>query len=140
VEVNINWLAVIAAALTGMLVGAVWYSKTGFLKTWLQLTKLDEKKLKQSGAGKEIAVSFVLALLTAYVLAHVTFLANAFFHNSFLFDALTTSLWLWLGLIAARFITHDLFERRPGKLTLLTISFELVTLLAMGLIIGIMQP
>lgn len=138
-EVNVNWLAVIAAALASMLVSAVWYSKSGFLKTWLKLTKLDEKKLNE-GPGRAIAVSFVLALFTAYVLAHITFLANSFFDNAFLQDALVTSLWLWLGLIAARVITHDLFERRPNKLTLLTISHELVVLLVMGFIIGIMQP
>jgi hypothetical protein len=41
-------------------------------------------------------------LVTAFVLAHVTFVANKFFHNSFLSDALQTAFWLWLGFTAAR--------------------------------------
>lgn len=138
-EVNINWLAVLAAALSSMLVGAIWYSEKAFMKQWARLAKVDMKKAEK-GVGRTMGITFVLSLVTAYVLAHITFLTNVFFDNAYLFDALTASLWLWLGLVAARFITHDLFERRPGKLTLLTIAFELVTLLVMGFIIGIMQP
>ena len=63
-----------------------------------------------------------------------------FFNNSFLQDAITTGFWLWLGLIAARIITHDAFEGRPKRLTLLTISHELVTIMAMAGIIGLIQP
>ncbi len=42
-----------------------------------------------------------------------------------------------LGFTAARFITHDAFEERPAKLTVKNIGNELVTLLLMGLIIGL---
>jgi hypothetical protein len=84
-----------------------------------------------------LALTFVLALLTAYILAHVSYLSNSFFHNSFLQDSMATAFWLWLGLTAARIFTHDLFEGRPSKLTLITVSHELVTLLIMGLVIGL---
>jgi hypothetical protein len=50
------------------------------------------------------------------------------------------SFWPWLGLTAARIAVHDLFENRPNRLTLLTIGHELVTLLAMALIIGLLKP
>jgi hypothetical protein len=49
-----------------------------------------------------------------------------------------TAFWAWLGFTASRIITHDAFEGRRKKLTLLTISHELVTFMVMGLIIGLM--
>jgi hypothetical protein len=65
-------------------------------------------------------------------------LSNFFFGNSFLSSALQTAFWAWLGFTAARLITHDAFEGRPMKLTALNLGNELVTFLAMGLVIGLM--
>jgi hypothetical protein len=52
-------------------------------------------------------------------------------------DTLTTAFWLWLGFTAARFATHDAFEGRPHKLTLLNLGNEFVTIMLMSLIIGL---
>ena len=43
---------------------------------------------------------------------------------------------IWIGFTAARLLTHDLFERRPGTLTAINMGHELVTVVVMGLIIG----
>lgn len=83
---------------------------------------------------------FVASLVTAYILAHVTYLANYFFRDSFMSDALTTAFWLWLGFTAARLYVHDTFEMRRKKLTLLNAMHELVTVLVMALIIGWLKP
>lgn len=82
---------------------------------------------------------FVSSLITAYILAHVAFLSHHYFSNSFLQDTLTTAFWLWLGFTATRVYVHDTFEARRKKLTLLTVSHELVTVLIMALIIGLMK-
>jgi F0F1-type ATP synthase assembly protein I len=37
-------------------------------------------------------------------------------------------------------LTHDLFEGRRKKLTILNVAFELVTLVVMGVIIGWLHP
>lgn len=136
-EVSINYWAVLAALVSSMVVGSIWYTPRVFGKLWINLAKVDMKKDKGT-VFKPIAITLVVSFLTAYVLAHVTFLSNHFFRNSFLQDALSTAFWLWLGLTAARFITHDVFEGRPWKLTLLNISHEFVTIMLMGLIIGLM--
>ncbi len=135
--VEVNYLAVVLAMVSSMVVGSVWYARGVFGNTWIKLAKIDMKK-QGAPVWVPIVVTAVVSLLTAYILAHVTFLSNKFFGNSFLQDALTTAFWLWLGLVAARFITHDAFEGRPWKLTLLNVSHELVTLMVMGLIIGLM--
>jgi hypothetical protein len=135
-DVQVNALGVLLAAVSSMVVGSIWYARPVLGNTWMKLAKvkMDSDKSK---VVPMLALTFVLALLTAYILAHVSYLSNSFFHNSFLQDSLATAFWLWLGLTAARIFTHDLFEGRPSKLTLITVSHELVTLLVMGLVIGL---
>lgn len=135
-DVSVNYLAVVLAMVSSMVVGSVWYAKGVLGNAWIKLAKVDMKANKS--AAMPIIVTAVVSLITAYVLAHVAYLSNSFFQNSFLQDTLTTAFWLWLGLTAARFITHDAFEGRPAKLTLINVAHEFVTLMVMGLIIGFM--
>ena len=135
-EVQVNYLAIVLAMLSSMVVGSIWYARGVFGNTWIKLAKIDMKK-NTGPVWKPIVVTAVVSLITAYVLAHVAYLSNQFFHHSFLQDAVTTAFWLWLGLTAARFVTHDAFEGRPVKLTVLNCTHELVTLLLMGVIIGL---
>lgn len=134
--IDVNLWAVLLATISSMIVGSVWYAPSAFGNTWVKLAKINTKTMGQ-GAAKAIILTFIVSFVTAYVLAHVASLSNVYFQNSFLQDSLTTAFWLWLGLTAARFITHDAFERRPFKLTLLNITHELVTLEVMALIIGL---
>ena len=134
-EVSVNYWAVLAAMVSSMVVGSIWYAMPVFGKTWAKLAKIDLTKNKGS-AWQPISLTVVMSLLTAYVLAHVSYLSNQFFGNSFMQDALSTAFWMWLGFAAARIVVHDAFESRPAKLTLLTISHEFVTFMLMGLIIG----
>ncbi len=134
-NVEVNWLAVLLATASSMVVGSIWYTPKTFGNTWMKLAKVDQKAAEKRGV-RPILVTLVVSLATAYVLAHVAFLSNKYFGNSFLMDSLSTAFWVWLGFTAARFITHDAFEGRPAKLTTINIAHELVTLLVMGAIIG----
>lgn len=136
-EVQVNYLAVVLAMVSSMAVGSIWYAKSVFGKTWATLARVDMSGDKKD-AWKPIVITIVVSLITAYVLAHVTFLSHDFFKNSFLQDALSTAFWLWLGLTAARIVTHDSFEGRPVQLTVLTCAHEFVTLMVMGLVIGLL--
>jgi hypothetical protein len=137
-SVEVSWLAVILATVSTMIVGSIWYTPKVFGNKWMQLAKV-----KPSGKGSDataaIITTLVVSFISAYVLAHVTFLAHNFFQNSFLQDAISTAFWVWLGFTAARFITHDAFEMRPKALTFLNIAHEFVTFMVMGLIIGLIH-
>lgn len=135
-DVQVNMWGVLAATASAMVVGSIWYARGVFGNTWIKLAKIDMSKDKGSVA-RPIIISLLVSLITAYVLAHVAYLSNQFFKDSFLQDALTTAFWLWLGLTAARIITHDVFESRPAKLTAITLGNEFVTIMLMGLIIGL---
>lgn len=134
-DVQVNFAAVVAAMASSLVVGSIWYAQAVFGKAWMKLARV---KGDGSSVFKPIAITMVVSLITAYVLAHVAFLSNQFFQNSFLQDSLMTAFWMWLGFTAARFITHDAFEGRPMKLTALNIGNEFVTLMLMGLVIGLM--
>ena len=135
-NVDVNWLAVLLAGLSNMVVGTIWYSKSVFGNMWMKWVGLDEKKMKQ-GSAKAIATAVVASLLTAFVLAHVSALSKAFFGVTPLEASLTTAFWLWIGISATTVVIHDAFEQRPMKLTLLTVSNQFVMLMVMGLIIGL---
>lgn len=138
-EVEINYWAVLLAALSSMVVGSIWYLPALFGKSWAKLARVDtKKKIKGSESAVIFGSTFVASLVTAYVLAHVTYLSHYFFSNSFLQDALSTGFWLWLGLTAARILVHDLFEGRRKLLTLLNTGHEFMTIMMMALIIGFM--
>ena len=139
-EVNVNWLAVLLATASTMVVGSVWYARPVFGNAWIKLAKLDIKKMEKEGAAKAILVTLVVSFLSAFVLAHVSFLAHDYFKNSFLQDVLSTAFWTWLGFTAARFVTHDAFEGRPAALTLMNVAHEFVTFMVMALVIGLLPP
>lgn len=135
-EFAINYLAVFIAGLSTMLVGSVWYNPKVFGNTWMKLAKID-KKQTEKGEIKPMIIAFVMSFITAFILAHFSFLAYQYYSYSFLSISLITSFLLWIGFTAVRIITHDAFEGRLWKLTILNISHELVTILVMGLIIGL---
>lgn len=137
-DVEVNYLAVLLAALSSFVVGMIWYSKPVFGTMWSDMVKLSEKQQK-AGMARAMGMSLIAALLTAYVVAHVSFLSNVYFSNSFLQDSLNTAFWLGLGISATTLVTHDAFEQRRRKLTAINVGNQLVTLLAMGLIIGLMK-
>ncbi len=141
-QVQVSYLAVFLAALSSMVVGALWYMPAGFGKMWMKLTGVKPDRSKMSGGQMAWMYGsvFVASLVTAYILAHVAFLSNQFFHDLFLQDALATAFWLWLGFTAVRMYVHDTFENRPWRLTLLNSAHELVTVLVMAVIIGWLHP
>lgn len=136
-EVEVNYLAVLLAGIVAMIIGALWYSPFVVGNIWRKVVKLDEKKAAKE-SNVTMGLTVVLVLVMAYVLAHVSYLSNQFFDNSFLQDTLTTSFWLWVGLVVPSIAIGGLFEQRRKKAILLNVGNQLVTLLGMGLVIGLM--
>ena len=139
-NVDINYLAVLLAAVSSMVVGSLWYMPATFGKTWMKMTGIKPNRSNMT-AGKMAWLYgsvFVASLVTAYVLAHMAFIGNKFFQDSFMTSSLQAGFWLWLGFTAVRIYVHDTFEMRRKKLTLLNAAHELVTIMVMAVIIGAM--
>ncbi|MEO8263509.1 MAG: DUF1761 domain-containing protein, partial [Pseudolysinimonas sp.] len=132
---EINWLAVLLATVSSMVVGAIWYAKPVFGKRWMRLSGITDADT-QKGAAVALIVTFVVSFFTAAVLAGSAAIAQHFYEGNFLLNAVLTAVILWIGFTASRMVTHDLFDRRPSSLTVLNLAHELVTVVVMGLIIG----
>jgi len=133
---EINIWAVLLATLSTMVIGSIWYTPKVFGTYWMRVAKVTPSGEAKDAIGP-ILVTLVVSFVTALVLAGSISIAQHFYEGSFLLNAIVTSLILWAGLTAARFVTHDAFEGRPKGLTLLNIAHELVTFLVMGLVIGL---
>lgn len=134
---EINWLAVLLADVSSMVVGAIWYAKPVFGKRWMRLSGLTDESMKATNPVLPLIITFVVSFLTAAVLAGSAAIAQHFYQGDFLLNAVLTAVILWIGFTAARMITHDLFDRRSSSLTVLNLAHELVTVVIMGLIIGL---
>lgn len=133
---DINIWAVLAATVSTLVVGSIWYSKRVFGTYWMRVTGVDEESAAQRGAWP-IVVTILVSFITALVLAGAISIAHEFYDGTYLVDALVTGTLLWAGFTAARMVTHDVFEGRPVGLTAVNLGHELVTVLVMSLIIGL---
>ncbi len=136
---EINYWAVLLATASSMVVGSIWYARKVFGTRWSKLANVDMDRPAAS-ATIAIIVTVLVSFVTAWVLAGATAIAWHFYGGGYLWTAIATSIALWAGFTAARFITHDAFEGRPTSLTVLNIAHELVTVLIMALIIGVWPP
>jgi hypothetical protein len=135
----INYIAVVLATVSSMIVGSIWYTPKVFGNYWMK-----KSGVTPSGNSKDairpIVITLIVSFITAWVLAGAIWISFEFYGGSFLVNALLTAAILWAGFTAARFITHDQFDGRAPGLTLLNSAHELVTVLVMALIIGVWPP
>ena len=132
---DINYVAVLVAALASMALGALWYSPLLFGKRWMELMKIDFADMKEmkKKANKMYAINFVATLVMAYVLAHFVDYTQA---GTFL-EGLEAGFWIWLGFIATVMLGSVLWENKPLELYFLNISYQLLNVLIMAVIVAV---
>jgi len=127
---NINWLSVVAAAVSSFLVGGLWYGPL-FGKAWMDAFGFSEEEL----AGRNMAMVFGgalgLALIASINLemfigaeADLAFGATAGFFTGFGWVS------MFLGILY-------LFENRSLKAYLIDAGYCTVALTLMGVVLGI---
>ena len=133
---EINYIAVVLATLSSMIIGSIWYTPRVFGNYWMKAANITPSG-KPSDSVRPILVTLVVSFITAWVLAGAVFISFAFYGGSFFVNAVITGILLWAGFTAARFVTHDAFDGRPSGLTVLNIAHEFVTIVVMAIIIGV---
>ncbi len=133
-QVDINYWAVLVAAIVNFLLGAVWYSLL-FGKQWLAIINKSEAELEEmkKGAPRAYVLSIIAALVMSFVLAHMVDYAQA----TNVVDGVLSGFWLWLGFVATTNLAAVLFEARPVGLYLINTGYYLVSLLIMGAILAV---
>lgn len=139
-EVVVNYVAVLLASVASMIVGFLWYSPMLFGNIWAKLKGYTSQSLKveQKKMGKYYLISFVLALLTAYLLSHVMMMSLAFYNHGIMQTALSSAFFMWLGFVMPVQVTSQIFGEKKWKLLLIDSGYQLVSLLFMGIVIGLM--
>ena len=137
--VSVNYIALFIGGIASMAVGFAWYSPMLFGTTWMKLMGITEESMKtaQKEMGKMYGLSFVVTLLSGYVLAHVMTLSENFFHYPRLSTGLISAFWMWLGFVMPVQVTDVLFGGKKWQLFFINTGYQLASLLVMGLILGI---
>lgn len=108
---EVNYLGVLLAAVVAMALGFLWYSPMLLGKQWMKEKDCTPEQMKkeQKEMGKWYGLSFVVSLITAYVLAHVMFLSANYFNYPMLQTGITTAFWMWLGFVMPVQLTATIF-------------------------------
>jgi hypothetical protein len=131
---NINWLAVIIAAVAGWLVGAVWYSVLS--KQWLAAQGKTMETAKQDAAGQSLPVLliivFVANLIMAVMLSGIMTHVGPFTVRS----GMISGALIWFGFVITAIATNYAFQGRKPMLTVIDGGYWLAVLLVIGGVLG----
>jgi Protein of unknown function (DUF1761) len=126
---EINWLAVFAAAASSFALGGLWYAAL-FAKPWALAAGISDAQLRGGNPALVFGGSFVLALVASASFA--IFLGPEI-------DAATGALYgLTAGLcwVSASFGINYLFERKPLVLFFINGGYHTLQFALIGLILG----
>ena len=129
---EINILAVVVSAVAAMVVGFIWYSPPLFEKAWLDDIGRSRDDIEGDSPIKFL-VAFIGALLMAYILARLLDIVG----GPSLELGILMAVVVWVAFVAATSATNFAFAGRPVRLWLIENGNHLVTLLLMGIILGV---
>jgi hypothetical protein len=124
---NLNWLAIIFAAISTFLIGGIWYSI--FKKTWMSANGFTETDLAKRKMPSVFALSIVFSFIMATNLA-------MFIGNGDLIFGTIAGLLTGLGWVALAIAIIALFENKSWKYILVNGGYMIVAFTIMGLILG----
>jgi hypothetical protein len=129
---DINWLAVLVAAVAYFMLGAIWYSKALFAPRWAKLVGLDmNSDSNKKGLGAMMMGSFMLIVVTCVALALLVVRMDLFVFTSALKLGLITGLCFATTAVSISFI----YEKRPMALYFIDCGYHLVGHLAAAIIL-----
>jgi hypothetical protein len=128
---QINIWAVLAAGLSSMILGGLWYSPLLFGKAWSAASGVSEEQAKSASMAKIMGTAFVLAVIGAAVFA--AFLGP----RPQLMFATAAGLAAGLCWVAGSFGINYLFEQRPLRLFLINGGYHTLQYTLIGLVLGL---
>jgi Protein of unknown function (DUF1761) len=129
-SVDINYWAVVVAAIVPMVLGALWYSPALFARPWMRAVGRAEAEM--SGMGLGYVLSALAAVLGSYALARIERWAQV----DDLWNGVLVGLLVWVGFVAPVLAVTTYFGGRPRVLWFINAGYQLVSLAIMGAILG----
>jgi UDP-N-acetylmuramyl pentapeptide phosphotransferase/UDP-N-acetylglucosamine-1-phosphate transferase len=124
---NLNWLAIIVAALSTFMIGGLWYSI--FEKPWMAANNLSNEDLKKRNMPIVFGLSFFFAFLMSLNLA--MFIGKENLAYGTIAGFLTGFGWVALGIAIIA-----LFENKSLKYVIINGGYMVVSFTIMGAILG----
>jgi len=129
---QVNFMAVIVAAISSFAVGSLWYSRLLFGNAWMKASGMTEEAAKKGNMGKIFGFAFLFSLIMSLNLAF------------FLADPQTDAVWgltagfmAGFGWIAMGIGIISMFEQRSWIYIFIHSGYLIVALMIMGLILGL---
>ena len=121
---QLNWWAILVAALAYFILGAVWYSKALFGTKWARLVKLDMSNpdLKK-GMGKMMVSTFILIFIICFGLSLVIRMVK--FDDTYLYGIKLGLLTGFAFATTAVSITY-VYENKPANLYLINSGYHVI--------------
>lgn len=121
---DMNWPAILVAAIAYFMLGALWYSKALFAPKWIALSKIDVNDPNgKKGMGMLMLMSFIWMLIACIGLA---VLKNfMFLHNGWI-SGLKLGLLTGISFGASALSITYLYEKKPSGLYLINGGYVLV--------------
>ncbi len=129
---EMSWIAVVGAALSGFVIGGLWYGPL-FLKAWQREAGVTDDQMKARHPAKVFGGAFLLNLLAAFILGHVF---ASYSGLSFTSTVLTAG-GVALGFIVPAIGVNYLFAAKSFKLFLIDAGYWTVTYHVMGLVFAV---
>ncbi len=135
-EVAINWTAVAAGTVTAIVLGMIWYNPKVFGEKWMKAIGLTEKQMKK-GEMAGMITAMVRSFVLSFSLFHIIYVTDAFYGDkSLMQNAIGVGLWIGIAVVGLTMLMHDTFEQRPRYATKVHVGFEIVTILAVSIVIA----
>jgi uncharacterized membrane protein required for colicin V production len=132
-DIQVNYLAILVVSIICYLLGALWYSPPLFANQWMRAIGKTEEDLKGGASASTYVITFVVWVVTSYVLAVFIHYSGA---SSFGYGMLAGFL-CWFGFYALLSLMMSLFEQKPKQIWLINVSYVLVAFLISGGILAI---
>src|SRR5918999_5423650 len=125
-DVDLNWVAIVVAAIIPMVLGALWYSPVLFADPWMRAVGRTREEL--AGAQLGYVLSAIGALVSSYVLARIVKWAEV----DDLWNGALVGIFVWAGFVATVLAVTTYFGGRPRTLWAINAGYQLVALVLMG--------
>lgn len=130
-DLQLNFAAIVVAALLSFAIGGLWYSPLLFARAWLKECGLTEEQTRQAPMARTFGFAALASLVMAFNLA--AFIGPKASLGFGLFAGAAAG----IGWVAMALGVIYLFEQRSLKLWLINSGYQVVALTLMGGLLGV---
>lgn len=129
-DVTIDWVGVIVATVTAMVVGGIWYGPI-FGESWMTYIGKTREELRAQGS-----IGYLVALLGAFVTAIVMTYVSQWALAEGFGEGAVVGIVMWAGFALSTVVTGAVFEGRSWGLIMINSGNSLLTFLLVGGIVS----